>query len=136
MTRFFTFLFDWTLKQQKAREASLFPSVTHTDKRLPSKETVWALNIGDDYIVYTEAFVRQQEGPINVKIGGKDVVVAYDEKFESLGIYYNNTSSPMTEVDFFGDTPVGRMPRVETVKAGPFWIVWSHFFKNTDINRI
>ena len=131
-----TFLFDWTLEQQQTREKALFPSVTHTDTRLPSKEKVWAVNVGDDYVVYTEAFVREQDGPINVKIGRKDVVVAYDEQFESLGLYYNNAGSPITEIDFFGNTAFGRMPRVETVKAGPYWIVWSHFFKDTEINRI
>ena len=129
-------MFDRILEQQEAREKALFPSVTHTDKRLPSKEKVWALNIGDDYVVYTEAFVRQQESPINVKIGRKDVVVAYDEKFESLGIYYNNSGAPITEINFYGETPAGKMPRVETVKAGAYWVVWSHFFEETEINRI
>ena len=133
---FANLLFDWVLAQQQVREKALFPTVTHTDTRLPSKEKVWAVNVDDDYVVYTKAFVREQGSPINVTIGGKDVVVAYDERFESLGIYYNNSDSPITKIDFFGYTSSGRMPRVETVKAGPYWIVWSHFFKDTEINRI
>lgn len=130
------FIFEYTVKQQKEKDAPLFPSLIPTDKRLPSKEQVWAFNIGDDYVAYTPAFVRQQKSPINTKVGGRDVVIAYDEDFESLGVYYNNSGSSISMIDFFGDTPAGKMPRVETVKAGAYWIVWSHFFKETDINRI
>lgn len=43
---------------------------------------------------------------------------------------------PQGEV-FLNDyrTPTGKMARVETVKARPYWIIWAHFFEKTDINR-
>ena len=64
------------------------------------------------------------------------VVIAYDEYFESLGVYYNHTGEQVDEIDFFGNVKSGRLLRVETLKAGAYWIVWANFFPNTDINRI
>ena len=64
-----------------------------------------------------------------------DIVVAYDEYFESIGVFYNPTGVPIEEIDFFGNVKTGRLLRVETLKAGAYWIVWANFFPDSDINR-
>jgi len=48
----------------------------------------------------------------------------------------NDTGKPVTEIDFFGNTPAGQLKRVETLKPGLFWHVWAEFFPHTDINRV
>lgn len=133
--RVFDFLFDNTISQQETLEAPAFPTVVYDDKRLPSKEKVWAFNIGNDYVAYSVPFVREQ-GPINTEVGGQSVVVAFNEQYESLGVFYNKTGSPIADIDLYGNTAEDKMPRVETVKAGAYWIIWSHFFKNTAVNRV
>lgn len=55
---------------------------------------------------------------------------------ESLGIFYNDTGKEITKVDFFGESDQGKLPRVETVRAGSFWLGWANFFPQTDINRV
>ena len=129
-------IFDHAISDQATSIEPAFPTIKHRDDRLPTKEKVWAFSIGDDYVAYTEDFVRSQGNPINVTVGDMDVVVAYDEEFESLGVFYNPTGEPIEEIDFFGNVGSGRLLRVESLKAGAYWIVWANFFPDTDINRM
>jgi len=71
-----------------------------------------------------------------VKVGGRDIVVSYDNVYESIGVYYNDSGNEVTKIDFFGESDQGKLQRVETVKAGPFWMSWANFFPQTDINRV
>ena len=66
----------------------------------------------------------------------RDIVVAYDPKYESVGAWYNDSGVPVTQIDFFGNSDQGRLKRVETLKSGMFWHVWVEFFQHTDINRV
>jgi len=110
------------------------PTIGTPDPRLPPKTYVWGFNVGDDYVAYTEDFVRCN-GPLNTVVGGRAIVAAYDEDYESLGIWYNDSGSDVTQIDFHGDSEQGRLKRVETVRAGAYWCVWAHYFPTTEINR-
>jgi hypothetical protein len=63
-------------------------------------------------------------------------VLAWDPVYESLGAWYNDTGAAVKRIDFFGNTEQGRLSRVEKLKAGMFWHVWSEFFPRTEINRV
>jgi hypothetical protein len=114
----------------------LMNNMTHTDDRLPNKSYVWGINIGDDAVCYTDDFIGETDGLINAAIGGRDIVVAYDPKYESVGAWYNDSGTPVKQIDFFGNSDQGQLERVETLKSGMFWHVWVEFFQHTDINRI
>lgn len=129
-------IFDHAIVDQATNEDPTFPTIQHKDPRLPNKTLVWGLNVGTDYVAYTEDFVRQHEQPINTEVGGKNLVIAWDNEYQSLGIYYNPHQEPVVEIDFFGNSNVGKLNRVETVKAGAYWIIWANFFPETDINRV
>lgn len=139
----FKTLVDWMvnaafavgLTKQYRREEPVMDNVDYLDRRLPFKTFVWGFNVGDDYTCYTEDFVKSQKAPINVKVGGRDIVVAYDNVYESLGIYYNDSGNKVTKIDFFGESDQGKLERVETVRAASFWHAWANFFPQTDINR-
>jgi len=128
-------LFLIGLANQYRREEPYMNNVEHIDDRLPLKSFVWGFNVGNDYTCYTEDFVKLQKAPINVNVGGRDIVAAYDGDYESLGIYYNDSGNIIKKVDFFGESDHGKLNRVETVKAGSFWHVWANFFPDTDFNR-
>lgn len=123
------------LTRQYRREEPLMGNVEHIDRRLPLKTFVWGFNVGDDYTCYTEDYVKSRETPINLKVGGRDIVVSYDNVYESLGIYYNDSGKKVSRIDFFGESDQGKLKRVETVKAGGYWCVWANFFPETDLNR-
>ena len=106
------------------------------DDRLPNKTYIWGVNIGDEAVCWIDDFVAEQGGLINTRVGGRDLVVYGDRKYESLGVWYNDSGEPVAEMDFFGKSDRGQLQRVETLKSGMFWHVWVEFFQHTDINRV
>lgn len=140
----FLFLFDhfveivflWGTVPHDRTQSLLFQTMDHEDDRLHSKEYVWGFNVGKDSVAYTRDFIREHENLINTRVGGRDIVVAYDPEFESVGIYYNDTGDAVTDIDFWGHSNVGTLARVETVKAATYWSVWVNYFPETDLNRL
>lgn len=135
--RVMEFIFNTAILYQQNTDAPVFPTIKHFDDRLPNKTLIWGFDMNNDYVAYTEQFVHENNNLINAQVGGEDVVIAYDEQYQSLGVYYNFTGKKVGEIDFFGTTDTGaRLPRVETLKAGAYWVVWANFFPETDLNRI
>lgn len=139
------FLFDLAIetifsseisRQHRVNEPIIKNMTRSIDTRLPNKTYVWGVDIDGDVVCWTDDFVVENGNIVNARVGSKDLVVAWDSKFESLGVWHNDTSAPVSEIDFFGNTPSGRLRRVENVRPGMFWHVWAEFFPNTDINRI
>jgi len=125
------------LATQYRREVPVMDNLDRPlDYRLPLKTFIWGFNVGDDYTCYTEDFLKARQVPLNVIVGGRDIVVHYDSIYESLGVWYNDSGKPVSKIDFFGESDQGRLARVETVKAGSFWHVWANYFPETDINRV
>lgn len=135
--RVMEFIFSTAIDFQREIEAPVFPTIDHHDERLPTKELIWGFNIKSDYVAYTEQFVRDNGNLVNVVVGGENVVIAWNEEYQSLGVYFNYTGEKIQEIDFHGLTDNGaKLPRVETLKAGAYWIVWANFFPQTDVNRV
>ena len=130
------FIFNTAIHFQQNYEAPVFPTIDHYDERLPNKAKVWGFDINHDYVAYTEEYVRENGNLVNAKIGGEDVVIAWDEQYQSLGVWFNYTGEEIGSIDFWGTTETGkRLNRVDNVKAGAFWVVWANFFPTTDLNR-
>ena len=132
---FVEMMFLWGTVPHHTNDELMFDTMDVYDDRLMLKDLVWGFNVGPDSVAYTDEFVRGYQGPINVNVGGRDVVVAYDNNYESLGIYYNDSGQPVDSIDFWGNTPQRKLERVETVKAACYWCVWVNFFPETDVNR-
>jgi hypothetical protein len=124
------------IARQHNEAKPLMNNMTHFDDRLPNKTYVWGVNIGDDAVCYTDDFIGENNGLINATIGGREIVVAYDPKYESVGAWYNESGVSVSQIDFFGNSDQGQLKRVETLKSGMFWHVWVEFFQNTYINRV
>ena len=123
------------IHRQKQEAQPIFPTLRHHDDRLPTKLPVWGLNIGDESVCYSIPFVREHGGLLNATVAGRKIVVHWDDEYQSLGIWYNETESDITGLDFFGNSDVGKLNRVENVKCGCFYGMWVNFFPNTNINR-
>ena len=128
-------LFARTVKGQEVRDAPAFPTIRRFDDRLPNKTKIYGANIGQDYVAYTEDFIRGRGAPLNVRLGGRDIVVAYHEDFDSVGMYTNDTGAPVSRIAFGGESDRGRLQRLETMKAQAYWVVWQNFFPQTEVNR-
>ncbi|MGY5451603.1 DUF3179 domain-containing (seleno)protein [Agarivorans sp. MS3-6] len=133
--RMIELIFGLAINAQHKMEKPIFPTIKHVDERLPSKQLVWAFNIGESYFAYTEAFLRSQGGLVSIEAEGQTIVVNYDQEMQSLGVFYNPNQQPVIGLDFAGNLENGeQLKRVETLKAGIFWIVWANFFPQTELN--
>ncbi|MFT7174376.1 MAG: hypothetical protein ACJAUG_000365 [Halioglobus sp.] len=123
-----------TLQWQSDKPA--FPTVKEFDDRLPVKALVYGINVDDDHVAYTQEFVREQGGIINVSIGSRPIVIYSDSEYDSLVAFYNPSGSDVLKVDLFGESDKGVLQRVETLKSKIFWFIWRDFYKQTDLNRV
>jgi len=113
-----------------------FPTIEVFDERLPRKTLIYGLNIGDDYVAYTREFIIGHGNLINVQIGGRGVVIARDDQYDTVGAFYNDSGTAVTGIDVHGRTDTGLvLERVETLKSEAFWFIWANFHRNSDVNR-
>ena len=105
------------------------------DDRLRRKQLVWGVSIGEESMAYTEAYIRSQGDLVNARVGGRDIVAAYDPEYSSVNIWYNDSGRAVKRVDFWGDSDQGQLKRVETVKAGLYWFVWINYFPESQLNN-
>ncbi|WP_377190552.1 DUF3179 domain-containing (seleno)protein [Ruegeria meonggei] len=128
--------FGWGISRQHQEDAPVMDNMDHSDDRLPNKTYVWGVTIGQDAACWTDDFVIENNWIVNATVGGRDIVISLDPRYESLGVWYNDSGKPITRCDFWGASDRGQLQRVETLRAGVFWHVWSEFFPDTDINRV
>lgn len=128
--------FGWGIERQHQEAAPVMDNMTRSDDRLPNKTYVWGVTVGNDAVCWTDDFVVEHNWLINTRVGGRDLVVSYDPKYESLGVWYNDSGKPVTRCDFWGVSDQGKLERVESLRSGLFWHVWAEFFPHTDINRV
>ncbi|WP_425046204.1 DUF3179 domain-containing (seleno)protein [Primorskyibacter sp. S87] len=128
-------IFGWGIERQHQESAPVMDNMTRIDDRLPTKTYVWGVTVNGDATCWTDDFLFENDNLLNVKVGGRDLVVSYDQKFESLGVFYNDSGKPVTRCNFWGETDQGKLERVESLRPGLFWHVWAEFFPQTDINR-
>lgn len=129
-------LFSSEIAKQHRIAAPVMDNMTRFDGRLHNKTYIWGVEINGDAVCWTDDFVVENGNLVNASVGGRDLVISWDPKFESLGVWFNNTGAPVTGIDFFGETPTGRLKRVDVLKPGMFWHVWAEYYPHTDINRI
>jgi hypothetical protein len=129
-------IFAASIARQHNESKPLMDNMTHSDDRLPTKTYIWGITIGDDAVCFTHDFLVEQGNLVNTEIGGRGIVVAWDPVYESVGAWYNDSGTPITQIDFFGKSDQGTLARVETLRPGMFWHVWVEFFQQTDINRL
>ncbi|MEW8072730.1 MAG: DUF3179 domain-containing (seleno)protein [Candidatus Thiodiazotropha sp.] len=123
--------------QHDSPDTPTFPTIRYKDKRLPMKQMIYALNVEDDYVVYTKEFLSQIEGPLNVEIGNRMVVIDYNIEFDAVTAFFNDTQKPVRQVDVFGRTASGlKLERVNTLKSNLFWFIFAEFYPHTDVNRV
>ena len=108
--------FSIGIARQHREERPVMDNMTHEDHRLPNKTYIWGINIGDDAVCYTQDFLVENGNLINAEIGGRNIVVAWDPLYESVGAYYNSGDVPVSEINFFGKSDQGQLPRVETTE--------------------
>jgi hypothetical protein len=117
-------------------EKPAFPTIEYRDRRLPMKELVYAVSVGDDHVAYSKDFIIRQGNTVNTVIGGRAVVIDYDPELDVVAAFFNDTGAPVQEVDVFGTLSGGRrLARVNTLKSRIFWFIFIEFHPGADVNR-
>ena len=80
-------VFSSAMAKQHQESRPVMGNMTRQDPRLPNKTYVWGINVGDDAVCWTDEFVIEHDGPVNAIVGGRGVVVAWHQQFESLGVW-------------------------------------------------
>ena len=103
----------WKQKAPPAMEAHfegpepLFPTLRLDDDRLPQKEQVWGIRIGDQEVAISREFL--EANPIsNIEVGGEPIVVAYFKDLDTVGAFSRKIDgkvSDVSEIDPKGNTP-------------------------------
>jgi len=118
-------------------DSPAFPTIKEFDERLPRKALIYGLEVNNDYVAYTKEFIKTQGNIINTVIGGRDVVISYNDEYDSVGAFYNDSRIPINTIDIAGRNADGQvLERVETLKNAAFWFIWANFYKTSDVNRV
>jgi len=125
----------WGTAAHHHSEDLLFETMSHEDGRLPRKALVWGISVGDDAAAFTQDFIVEQGNVLNVRVGDRDLVLAFDAQFESIGAFENKSGQPILQIDFWGNSNQGCLTRTEMLYPGLYWFVWANFFPNTKLNE-
>lgn len=123
-------------QRQYTQDKPAFPTMKHKDSRLPPKEQVYGVVIGDDAIAYTKDFMKRNP-LINTSIGGKDVVLAYYAEFDTVAGFsriVDGQALTVTEIDVLGNTSGGKLKRI-SVDSEVLWMIWSNFYPATKLRN-
>ncbi|MGO1119912.1 DUF3179 domain-containing (seleno)protein [Rhodovibrionaceae bacterium A322] len=130
----------WKDKAPPAMEAHfegpdpLFPTLRMDDDRLPFKEQVWGLRINGQELALSRSYF--EDNPItNMELGGEPLVIAYFADLDTVGVFRREVDGKVVEVseiDPHGLSDSGQLERVKLYN-GVFWMVWSHWFPNTEV---
>lgn len=127
--------FAATLKIQDDRDkGAAFPTLSLDDKRLNQKELVWGYNTGNDQIAFTHAFAK--ENPIyKFEFNDEPLVLVYDSDHQIVTLFsrmLDGEEVAFESIDFRGQTESVRLVQ-KSLHNGIYWMVWSHWFTETEL---
>lgn len=129
-------LFVNSLDEHYYGEKPLFPTLNLQDKRLPIKEKIWGINLNGEQVAYARSFFEQQ--PLhNTRVGDQPILVAWFPEFDTLGVFSRQLHGEIIHVnniDVYGNSDQGKLARLPQYPQ-VFWMVWSHWFPETRVNR-
>jgi hypothetical protein len=127
----------------------VFP-VMVIDDRLEPKEVVVGIRVGDEALAVTKRLLREVK-LVNVEVGGKSLVVFYDERLDDARVYFSEADGRTLKFKIVGDaitdtetgstwSPLGESVRGElaglklrsvSFYMNVMWFAWSSFYPDT-----
>jgi len=128
-------VFEGPMEKQFSEEyGPIFPTLALKDDRLPNKEQIWGLDVGDEQAAFTETFLK--DNPIfQFTLGGKEYVIVYYPEYDAVNLFERSINGRVVEVDqiaFDGETSAGNLPKVP-LHNGVFWMIWAQWFPDTKV---
>lgn len=127
-------LFVGSLDGHYNGDKPLFPTLRMDDDRLPAKEQIWGVNLNGEQVAFARSFLEQN--PLyHTDIGGQPVLIAWFPEYETFTIFnreIDGKAMNVSTIDVHGKTDqltLERLPQYPHV----FWMVWSHWYPETDV---
>ncbi|WP_064602521.1 DUF3179 domain-containing (seleno)protein [Photobacterium sp. J15] len=128
-------LFEGPMEKQFSNEhGPIFPTLAMTDNRLLPKEQVWGFDAGNVQVAFTRSFAKQN--PLfRFSLEGQSLVMVYDEEHDIVNLFDGSIDGQLVDfesVDFRGVTENGQLVQLP-MHNGVFWMVWSHWYPDTQV---
>ena len=121
-------------KQFSEEHGPIFPTLDLKDSRLPNKEQVWGLDLGNEQAAFTRSFM--ETNPIyQFELGGRELVITHDTEHDIVTVFdrtIDGMAIEVAEIDWDGNTSQGKLQKVP-IHNGVFWMIWSHWFPETEV---
>ncbi|MFQ5535730.1 MAG: DUF3179 domain-containing (seleno)protein, partial [Sphingomonadales bacterium] len=117
-----------------ATDRPYFP-IPRFDDRLKPKAFVHAFDIDGDRVAYTTEFLKANGGRIDTVIGGEPTAIVH---FTEHGFVdaFRTGGRAVGDIGPNGDTKDGERLERQPMIPEIFWMVWAHYFPDTDLNRL
>ncbi|HTQ81222.1 MAG TPA: DUF3179 domain-containing (seleno)protein, partial [Thermoanaerobaculia bacterium] len=105
-----------------------FPTIAHTDPRVPPKEPVYGIALGEEAIAFTQGYLQSHGGAVTETLGGKTFTVKHFPTYGFVDVF----EGAVPDVDPYGlagGTQVPRLPHANQV----LWIIWANFYRGTAV---
>lgn len=112
----------------------IFPTLDLKDSRLPNGEPVVGIELGGEQLAVASSFFEKKH-IFNTQLGGQDIVLAWFPEYQTYGVFsreLDGNSLIINEIDPYGETPDGKLERLQTY-PGLLWMIWSHWFPGTQL---
>lgn len=120
--------------QDDPDKGAAFPTVSLDDTRLPQKELVWGYVGDNEQTAFSRTFA--QKHPVyKFEFEGKPLVLVYDAQHDIVTLFsrmVDGKEVSFETIDFRGKTETVRLNQV-ALHNGIYWMVWSHWFPETDL---
>lgn len=106
----------------------------YVNPKLPDTERVWGILVGDSPIAITKDYLQKNK-LISMQLGGRNLVLAYFEEYDTVGAFYNDDNLEVTldNLDPYGNVGDIKLPRVEGLYNTVFWAPWAFFYPHTEL---
>ncbi len=132
---FLTAIFQVPIEKQFSEDhGAIFPTLDLKDTRLPNKEQVWGLKLGDKQAAIARSFV--EKNPVyEFEFAGRPMVLVHDQQHDIVALFDRTLDGKVisvSEIDRRGNTPEGTLEQIP-LHNGVFWMIWAHWFPDTEV---
>jgi hypothetical protein len=109
-----------------------FPTIKYKDKRLKSKEQVFALIIDGRPMAFTLDYIKESGNQVQIVTMERTVTLKYFPELDFVDAFMG----PVEGVTPDGNIPLGFKAVRYPIYSKVLWVVWAHFHPDTLLNQI
>ncbi|MGY5451054.1 DUF3179 domain-containing (seleno)protein [Agarivorans sp. MS3-6] len=112
----------------------MFPTLSLADDRLESGTVIWGIKVADETLAITKDAFTEQNIRI-IKLEQQHIAFVFYAELDTIGAFYITDDIHEIDnltIDAYGNSPFGKLQRVNLYSGMP-WMIWSHWYPNTQV---